>query len=93
MVFKNNKYYEYFIFGFKNIREYKFQFIGLFIYPLLVVLLSIVIWRYIFLEKGTKLIGGFTYKEMIIYILITQLLLIKNLNLYFRNFFKQSYIY
>ena len=74
MVLVNNKYLEYFKQGFKKSVEYKSYIIGTLTTPIFMGVFFYFIWQYIFLVKGggdpNFTIGGFTFKEMIIYLVI-----------------------
>lgn len=68
------KYLEYFKIGFKKSVEYKSYLIGALITPLFMGFFFYFIWSYIYLMKGggdpNYLIGGFTFNEMIIYLVL-----------------------
>lgn len=75
MVKNDNSYLkEYFKIGFKKSIEYKSYLIGTFITPFFMGIFFYFIWSYIYAVKGggdpTYLIGGFTFKEMIVYLVI-----------------------
>ncbi len=70
----NNKYLEYFKQGFKKSIEYKSYLIGTLTTPFFMGVFFYFIWQYIYAVKGggdpNYLIGGFTFKEMIVYLVI-----------------------
>lgn len=69
-----NKYLEYFKIGFKKSIEYKSYLIGVLTTPIFMGVFFYFIWGYIFSVKGGGdpdfLIGGFTFKEMMVYLII-----------------------
>lgn len=71
---KNLKYFEYFRIGFKKSIEYKSYLIGTLVTPLFMGIFFYFIWSYIFQVKSGGvsgyLIGGFTFSEMILYLII-----------------------
>lgn len=81
---KTNKYLEYFKIGFKKSIEYKSYLIGTFTTPIFMGVFFYFIWEYIFQVKFTNsvadgtfigvlsdfTIGGFTFPEMIVYLVI-----------------------
>lgn len=75
MKFENNeKYVEYFKIGFRKSVEYKSYLIGILTTPVFMGVFFYFIWGYIFSVKGggdpNFLIGGFTFKEMMVYLII-----------------------
>lgn len=74
----NNKYIEYFKIGFKKSIEYKSYIIGALATPLFMGIFFYYIWSYIFQVKGAGdpnfTIGGFTFEEMMVYLIIGLLL-------------------
>jgi len=74
MVNKNLKYLEYFKIGFKKSIEYKSYLIGTLTTPIFMGVFFYFIWSYIYQVKGSGnpdfLIGGFTFSEMILYLII-----------------------
>ena len=68
------KYTEYFKIGFKKSVEYKSYLIGALVTPLFMGFFFYFIWSYIFEVKSKGVagyqIGGFTFEEMIIYLVI-----------------------
>lgn len=75
---RGSKYLEYFKIGFKKSVEYKSYLIGALITPLFMGVFFYYIWSYIFEVKGggdpNFLIGGFTFEEMMVYLIIGLLL-------------------
>lgn len=75
-----NKYNEYFKIGFKKSIEYKSYIIGNLTTPFFMAIFFYFIWQYIYAIKGqgdaSFLIGGFTFNEMMVYLIIG--LLIQN---------------
>lgn len=73
-----NKYIEYFKIGFKRSVEYKSYIIGVLTTPIFMGIFFYFIWGYIFAVKGggdpNFTIGGFTFKEMMVYLIIGLLL-------------------
>jgi len=71
---KMGKYTEYFKIGFKKSIEYKSYLIGALVTPLFMGFFFYFIWSYIFEVKSKGVagfeIGGFTFEEMIIYLVI-----------------------
>ncbi|MDA3856568.1 MAG: ABC-2 family transporter protein [Candidatus Woesearchaeota archaeon] len=69
-----HKYVEYFKIGFKKSIEYKSYLIGTITTPFFMGVFFYFIWQYIFEIKGggdpNFLIGGFTFAEMIVYLVI-----------------------
>lgn len=69
-----HKYVEYFKIGFKKSIEYKSYLIGTLTTPVFMGVFFFYIWKYIFEVKGagdpTYLIGGFSFPEMIVYLVI-----------------------
>ncbi|MBN2838004.1 MAG: ABC-2 family transporter protein [Fusobacteriaceae bacterium] len=69
-----HKYVEYFKIGFKKSIEYKSYLIGTLTTPFFMGIFFYFIWQYIFEVKGAGdpnfLIGGFTFVEMIVYLVI-----------------------
>jgi ABC-2 type transport system permease protein len=84
MVIFNNKYIEYFKIGFKKSIEYKSYLFGIFLSPFLIGFFYYFIWKFIFENKylnyvkegvfngnfSSFTIGGFTFSEMIVYLII-----------------------
>ena len=70
----NNKYIEYFKIGFKKSIEYKSYIIGTLITPIFMGFFFFFLWSYIFAAQSAGdqdfTIGGFTFEEMIIYLII-----------------------
>lgn len=71
----NNKYVEYFKIGFKKSIEYKSYLIGALTTPIFMGVFFYFIWSYIYEVKSrasdwTGSIGGFTFNEMIVYLII-----------------------
>lgn len=70
----SNKYYEYFKIGFKKSIEYKSYIIGVLTTPLFMGIFFYFIWSYIYAVKGggdpNYMIGGFTFNEMLVYLII-----------------------
>ena len=69
-----SKYLEYFKIGFKKSIEYKSYLIGTLTTPIFMGIFFYFIWSYIFQVKGggdpNYLIGGFTFHEMVLYLII-----------------------
>ncbi len=69
-----NVYLEYFKIGFRKSVEYKSYLIGVLTTPLFMGVFFYFIWSYIFAVKGggdpLHKIGGFTFEEMIVYLII-----------------------
>jgi ABC-2 type transport system permease protein len=69
-----SKYVEYFKIGFKKSLEYKSYLIGTITTPIFMGIFFYFIWSYIYQVKGggdpSYLIGGFTFNEMIVYLVI-----------------------
>ena len=74
MTESNNKYVEYFKIGFKKSVEYKSYLIGALTTPLFMGVFFYFIWNYIYSVKSGGVdgftIGGFTFEEMIVYLII-----------------------
>ncbi len=70
----SNKYLEYFKIGFKKSIEYKSYIIGVLTTPLFMGVFFYFIWSYIYAVKGggdpNYMIGGFTFNEMLVYLII-----------------------
>lgn len=71
---KNNTYVEYFKIGFKKSIEYKSYLIGALTTPVFMGVFFYFIWSYIFEVKSAGVagftIGGFTFDEMMVYLII-----------------------
>jgi ABC-2 type transport system permease protein len=74
MINLNKKYLEYFKIGFKKSIEYKSYLFGVFITPTFMGIFFYFIWDYIYEVKSKGVpnfqIGGFTFEEMLVYLII-----------------------
>jgi ABC-2 type transport system permease protein len=70
----SNKYIEYFKIGFRKSIEYKSYLLSVFLTPLFMGIFFYFVWSYIYSVKGGGdsefLIGGFTFTQMLVYLII-----------------------